>query len=88
VGTVEKQKRRPTQKADRIRALFGAMFTYGRLTLLLLEETGKDVAAFDEFYERQLKTLRNLAPSKRHLIQRNDQCPCGSGRKYKNCHGG
>jgi preprotein translocase subunit SecA len=20
-------------------------------------------------------------------IGRNDQCPCGSGKKYKNCHG-
>ena len=25
---------------------------------------------------------------KRHLIQRNDECPCGSGRRYKVCHGG
>jgi preprotein translocase subunit SecA len=22
-----------------------------------------------------------------HKIGRNDQCPCGSGKKYKNCHG-
>ncbi|MBM3436738.1 MAG: hypothetical protein FJY07_11040, partial [Bacteroidetes bacterium] len=20
-------------------------------------------------------------------VGRNDQCPCGSGKKYKNCHG-
>jgi len=21
-------------------------------------------------------------------VQRNDPCPCGSGRKFKQCHGG
>lgn len=24
---------------------------------------------------------------KRNVIKRNDPCPCGSGKKYKNCHG-
>ena len=28
-------------------------------------------------------TIRNTAPE----IGRNDSCPCGSGKKYKNCHG-
>ena len=65
-----------------IRALYGAIFTCGRITRLVIEETGRDVEAFDDFYERQLKILRHLAPSRRHLIQRNDQCPCASGRKY------
>jgi hypothetical protein len=36
------------EEAPMIRALFGAMLTYGRLTRLLLDETDKDVAAFDE----------------------------------------
>jgi preprotein translocase subunit SecA len=22
-----------------------------------------------------------------HVVGRNDQCPCGSGKKYKRCHG-
>jgi preprotein translocase subunit SecA len=22
-----------------------------------------------------------------HKVGRNDPCPCGSGKKYKNCHG-
>jgi hypothetical protein len=26
-------------------------------------------------------------PSTRHKVGRNDPCPCGSGRKYKHCHG-
>jgi preprotein translocase subunit SecA len=28
-------------------------------------------------------TLRNAAPK----VGRNDPCPCGSGKKYKHCHG-
>ncbi|MEP7194941.1 MAG: preprotein translocase subunit SecA [Saprospiraceae bacterium] len=31
----------------------------------------------------QVQTIRNTAPK----IGRNDQCPCGSGKKFKNCHG-
>ena len=30
------------------------------------------------------KKLFNSIPKK---IGRNDACPCGSGKKYKNCHG-
>ena len=26
-------------------------------------------------------------PGKYEAVGRNDPCPCGSGRKYKNCHG-
>ena len=26
-------------------------------------------------------------PSTWGRVSRNDQCPCGSGRKYKHCHG-
>ena len=29
------------------------------------------------------KTIVNNGPK----IGRNDPCPCGSGKKYKNCHG-
>jgi uncharacterized protein len=43
-------------------------------------------AFFQEARERALAppTLRRDAPK----VGRNDPCPCGSGRKYKNCHGG
>jgi preprotein translocase subunit SecA len=30
---------------------------------------------------------KNSAQVKRVKIGRNDPCPCGSGKKYKNCHG-
>jgi uncharacterized protein YecA (UPF0149 family) len=70
-----------------IRSLYGAMFTYGRITRLLIQETGGDVDEFDTFYGRQLDLAYKLAPSRRSQIGRNDQCPCGSGKKFKHCHG-
>jgi hypothetical protein len=70
-----------------IRALYGALFTYGRITRLLISECGGNVEEFDAFYAKQLDTLYKLAPSKRHEFGRNDPCPCGSGKKYKTCHG-
>jgi hypothetical protein len=30
-----------------------------------------------------VKTVRNDGPK----VGRNDPCPCGSGKKYKKCHG-
>jgi hypothetical protein len=30
---------------------------------------------------------RTAAPVKRNKVARNSPCPCGSGKKYKNCHG-
>ncbi len=43
-------------------------------------------AFFQEARERALApaTMRRDQPK----VGRNDPCPCGSGRKYKNCHGG
>ena len=31
----------------------------------------------------QVQTVRNTVPK----VGRNDACPCGSGKKFKNCHG-
>jgi hypothetical protein len=70
-----------------MRAIYGAMFTYGRITRLVIELAGGDVDAFDEFYARQLDFAYRLAPKYRHQVGRNDLCPCGSGKKYKLCHG-
>ena len=39
-------------------------------------------ASYDEF----MRTMRNKKPVKKdYKVGRNDKCPCGSGRKYKNC---
>jgi preprotein translocase subunit SecA len=39
--------------------------------------------------EGQVATLRKPAPFVRQMgkVGRNDPCPCGSGKKYKHCHG-
>lgn len=37
--------------------------------------------------EESNPTYKNDNDNCRLTIQRNDPCPCGSGRKYKNCHG-
>jgi len=37
--------------------------------------------------EPQPITVQNLPFKSSLKIGRNDPCPCGSGRKYKNCHG-
>lgn len=38
---------------------------------------------FDMYVER-IKGFKKFTETK---VQRNDPCPCGSGKKYKNCHG-
>jgi hypothetical protein len=75
-------------EAPMIRSLYGAMFTYGRIARLIIQETGGDVDEFDTFYGQQLDLAHKLAPSRRGQIGRNEECPCGSGKKYKVCHGG
>jgi preprotein translocase subunit SecA len=42
----------------------------------------KPAAAGGESTE-PVKPIRNVAPK----VGRNDPCPCGSGKKYKKCHG-
>jgi uncharacterized protein YecA (UPF0149 family) len=38
----------------------------------------KAIDYVDEWNKTQEKMFRNIG--------RNDKCPCGSGKKYKNCH--
>jgi hypothetical protein len=45
-------------------------------------------ARWNETHVRPSAPLRSDGePSSRHKVGRNDPCPCGSGRKYKHCHG-
>ena len=37
--------------------------------------------------EIQPITVQNLPYRSESKVSRNDPCPCGSGKKYKNCHG-
>lgn len=75
------------EESPMIRALYGALFTYGRVTRVVIAETDGNVEEFDTFYAQQLKLLYELAPSKRQSTERNEQCPCGSRKKFKRCHG-
>ena len=37
--------------------------------------------------EVEVEEAARLASSGEHKVGRNDLCPCGSGKKYKQCHG-
>ncbi len=36
---------------------------------------------------RSLNAAQNAAPADWENVGRNDPCPCGSGKKFKKCHG-
>lgn len=64
------------------------LWGYSTLGHLVISETGGgDLGAFDSFYALQLDLAYKLAPKRRAQTGRNDQCPCGSGKKCANCHG-
>ncbi len=50
---------------------------------LLISESSKNITVPDSIFDPTVKTLT----SDNLNISRNSQCPCGSGEKYKNCHG-
>lgn len=45
--------------------------------------TVADLSDLTETHRYKVETLRREGPK----VGRNDPCPCGSGRKYKQCHG-
>lgn len=49
----------------------------------VVEETPKLILSTSGKEEPDAKTKRNEGPK----VGRNDPCPCGSGKKYKKCHG-
>ena len=45
-------------------------------------------AGFSDAEPAPLKPEPTLVPVRQSVkVGRNDPCPCGSGRKYKKCHG-
>nr|WP_279295511.1 preprotein translocase subunit SecA [Paraflavisolibacter caeni] len=53
-----------------------------------IDAVGEDYAANEKDYYDPSETAVKQEPIKvGPKIGRNDPCPCGSGRKYKNCHG-
>src|SRR5699024_3676416 len=49
------------------------------------EEVVKNTQAVSGGQDKKKKKRRPYV--RKHNIGRNDPCPCGSGKKYKNCHG-
>ena len=62
-----------------------------RRTNTNLRETKEDLPG--QAAQQQAASARQSAPEKvmpakaAPRVGRNDPCPCGSGKKYKNCHG-
>ncbi|WP_251047712.1 SEC-C metal-binding domain-containing protein [Planococcus sp. ISL-110] len=42
---------------------------------------------FDVTLQRYLKSKKEKTQAVSDKVGRNDPCPCGSGKKYKKCHG-
>ncbi|KAA3638847.1 MAG: hypothetical protein DWP92_05505, partial [Armatimonadetes bacterium] len=49
-----------------------------------LEEQERSLATAQRLMSAR---TRPLEPAQRLKVGRNDPCPCGSGYKYKRCHG-
>jgi preprotein translocase subunit SecA len=48
---------------------------------------GADEEAAQQLAQGAMLTLEVLPPGRTDRVGRNDPCPCGSGKKYKHCHG-
>jgi preprotein translocase subunit SecA len=58
--------------------------TIGNLTYTAPTETGEVVTEVDS---KTLKSAKNAPLKSVPSVGRNEPCPCGSGKKYKHCHG-
>lgn len=68
-------------------ALFGAYWTYGQTLTLVAERFElKDRGALGPLIREGSFVFRDLSDAEVAGMGRNDQCPCESGKKYKDCH--
>jgi uncharacterized protein YecA (UPF0149 family) len=51
-----------------------------------LTDAGREVEA-SELLRLARQERGEAAPKSLSAVGRNDPCPCGSGKKYKKCHG-
>lgn len=65
--------------ADKLHALI-------RVASVLIDQ-GRDAEASEVMKQAQQLEKQSQQPAKAPEVGRNDPCPCGSGRKYKKCHG-
>ena len=52
-----------------------------------VEAAGEDYAANEKDYYDPSEGIKQAPVKVEKMPGRNDQCPCGSGKKYKHCHG-
>jgi len=52
-----------------------------------IDQAGQDYAADEHDYYDEPQKVKQTPVTAAPKIGRNDDCPCGSGKKYKNCHG-
>ena len=52
-----------------------------------IEKAPERERVVEETYTNQDDSLKKEPVKKEKKVGRNDPCPCGSGKKYKNCHG-
>jgi preprotein translocase subunit SecA len=50
-------------------------------------ETMQKGSAFGELSERKEQVVKKRGEYMGQKVGRNDPCPCGSGKKFKKCHG-
>jgi preprotein translocase subunit SecA len=67
-------------------------FNRERMTLTHSASTGMGLQGGIDADEGESKQKQQQAPKVQQIfsgekVGRNDPCPCGSGKKYKNCHG-
>jgi preprotein translocase subunit SecA len=53
----------------------------------LIDAAGQDYAANENDYYDPSEGIKQAPIKVEKMPGRNDQCPCGSGKKYKQCHG-
>ena len=69
---------------DRLRAIAGAILQYRTMVNIEYPDIS---AALIEFSEKCVASHSVPPPTQNERIGRNQTCPCGSGKKYKQCHG-
>ena len=56
-------------------------------TLKIIKKNGRDSFYNGVLTEKIINELKSMPIQKRQKISRNAPCTCGSGKKYKHCHG-
>lgn len=70
------------------RGLLGAFWSFAQLLGLMLDHFDSPARPeMDAFYPRARAAFWDVDPAVLRKTGRNDPCPCGSGVKFKKCHG-